>query len=190
MAEEKSSVPESVPSGKLGRIVNVVVLVTAVFLCATLVRIWIGGGLATKGDIAGHVFGSVSPAPIIGSSVSNVRPAGDRGGVILFLSGQCRFCRESLPFYNRLLGSVQRSKLSFLVAMPDSKPGIEQYIRMNGLTGMMAIDPRAIDYLNLDSTPRLMIYDDSGRIVGSWEGRLTGPKEQEVYAALHELAVF
>src|SRR5438874_2693911 len=103
----------------LERLANSVVIIAAIGLS---LRIGVNWVRHRDPSVAVHRSRNVESQPLIniqGISIDDVRPVKDLGGIILFVSPSCRFCEDSVPFYQRLSSSIHSSGLSMLVAVTD-----------------------------------------------------------------------
>jgi protein-disulfide isomerase len=175
--------------GFLGRCVNVVVVVV---------------GVAVASNAGLGIFRSARRAPsarqdsnslvrsIKGASVGQVQPAGDRGGILLFVSPNCPFCEASVPFYRRMDELARSAQLSVLVALADNgttRSDVEEYAQERNLNGILPVNPALVKRLGLRGTPTVLAYDRSGLVTASWLGRLTPVQEKEVESQIEQLKV-
>lgn len=102
--------------------------------------------------------------------------------LVSVLSTKCTYCKESLPFYKRLLGEQQTAgQVTRMVAVfPDPKTDVEQYKEQNQLSEESV---PAVNYstLNVTGTPTLILVDSTGRVLDFWVGKLSKEEEQPGY---------
>lgn len=95
--------------------------------------------------------------------------------LVLFLSSQCHFCTESVPFYHDLLkareaaGSQQTRMVAISV---EDSPTLQGYLKQHELAFDEVVSvPR--EKIKMRGTPTLVLLDQSGTVKGVWNGYLT-----------------
>lgn len=113
--------------------------------------------------------------------------------VVAFAAERCAPCTQGIPFYKRLL-SLPRM---------DGKARRLVVVAVDGLWPVKDIlDPNKFEPHRLTSgpypaqrlpgvtrTPSLLLLDAAGSTVGKWEGGLSAAQQEEVIAAINNLAV-
>jgi hypothetical protein len=92
--------------------------------------------------------------------------------LLLVLSAKCRFCDESVPFYQRLVKEAgHNSKARLIAAFPDAENENRRYLRekMIDIPEVRQVSPASI---GLRGTPALLLIDKGGTIVEEWMGKL------------------
>jgi len=157
---------------------NVAVLVVAVMLLAMLVSARFGQpGKQTfaKGLEKGQVL---APLPSLKYSAAPQT-------VLLALSTTCSYCKESLPFYRRLIQEQFKagSRTPIVAVFPNSETDVEKYKQQNQLNiqSVAAVDSSIV---KVAGTPTLILIDADGRVRDFWVGLLSSDEEQQVLSAL------
>jgi peroxiredoxin len=100
--------------------------------------------------------------------------------LLMVLSTNCRYCTESVPFYQRLAQQKALRKNARLIAiLPQSHGEAEKYLNDHGISVDEVRQP-APGAAYARSTPTLIIVDKTGSVAGSWVGKLPPEKEAEV----------
>ena len=104
--------------------------------------------------------------------------------LLLFVSTQCRFCTESMPFYKRLSTGKGRGTFQFVVVGAEPVNTLREYI------GDFAVEPDRIitvsrGLFEVSATPTAIVADGTGRVRGYWRGLLRD-RERELEAALRQ----
>ena len=125
-----------------------------------------------------------SPPPVgmsLGASIG-VDFAAGRSTLVLFLQSGCRFCRESMGFYRRLMAR-DTADVQIIVAAPARDAGLRPYLLEEGVEpdGIVYVDQGELPVV---ATPTLLVIEPDGRVSRSWVGRLDDEGEGEVFAAL------
>lgn len=102
--------------------------------------------------------------------------------VVLFLQSDCRFCRESTPFYQRLTAR-DTAGVQIVVAAPAADAGMRRYLSTH------EIEPDALVYveqgeLPVFATPTVLAVDPTGLVTHAWTGRLDAEQETNVLRVL------
>ena len=102
--------------------------------------------------------------------------------LVLLLHSDCGFCRESMPFYRRLLANRPDNTQIVVVASP-------QDVRMRDYLASERVAPDAVvsvepSALPIRVTPALFVVDTTGTITHAWIGRLDDDREAAVIDVL------
>jgi hypothetical protein len=101
--------------------------------------------------------------------------------VLLVLQSKCRYCEESLPFYQRLAKKRTSSGRFHMVGLVlDPLPAGKAYLDEAGVA-FDAVSRYPLQRLDrVAGTPTLWVVDRSKRIVGAYYGRLDPKQEAEL----------
>jgi len=110
-------------------------------------------------------------------------PSNSAKNVLLVMKKGCRFCEESMDFYKSLIKKNEGSKIKFVGVFPPDDENITEYLAGFGISGL-EVNKAEISGIEIDGTPTLIVTDESGKIIGSWDGQLKPSKELEVSALL------
>jgi hypothetical protein len=102
--------------------------------------------------------------------------------LVIAISTQCHFCRDSEPFYKELAEKpASRAKLVAVLPQPQSEA--EQYVHQS-IGPSVQVVSAPLDSLGVTGTPTLLLIDGSGRVQKAWVGKLDGPAQQQVQSLL------
>lgn len=107
------------------------------------------------------------------------------GRTLLFvLSSSCKFCKESAPFYQRIVQETQSIKDLRLVAVlpQDVKQG-EKYLNDMGIA-IREVKQSRPESVGASGFPTLILVDNKGLVKKAWFGKLPSEKEVEVVSQL------
>jgi len=157
---------------KLELAANVAIITVAVVLCAVLVKTYL---LApTPQAPQQSLVGARVPVP-------EVDWRGNGRTLLLVLQKGCRFCAESAPFYQRLAGEAGQVRL--VAVLPQQVEESREYLReLNVPVGEVRQAP--FKDLGIRGTPTLLLVNGEGVVTGSWFGKLSPDKEEEVLSRL------
>ena len=144
------------------RIANIAIIVAvAVFLFVVI-----------RGDLTAHRISPAPPQNLIGKTLSNTGAEfpKDRSSIVLVLSTQCHFCRDSLPFY-KLLSEKVRGKLNVVALLPEPQAEGQAYMRAAGVEANQVLSS-SLDSIGVRGTPTVLLVDGSGVVKRSWVGML------------------
>ena len=108
--------------------------------------------------------------------------------VVIAFGAECEACKESLPFYKRLLSAngMDGKRNRFVVLSTDGVAPVTVVLERAGFKPHAVISyPRQSKLRELsDQAPELVILDASGRPLRTWRGRLSSTQETEVLELL------
>jgi hypothetical protein len=102
--------------------------------------------------------------------------------LVIAISTQCHFCRDSEPFYKEL-AEKSASRVKLVAVLPQPQSEAEQYVRQAIAPGIQVVST-SLNSLGVMSTPTLLLIDSSGRVQKAWVGKLDGPAQQQVQSLL------
>lgn len=102
--------------------------------------------------------------------------------LVMFMSSQCRFCTDSMPFYRRL-SPLRSHGVRLLAVSAESQAILQDYLRQHELNvdGLVGIRPGS---MKVKGTPTLVLVDNKGTVTNVWHGRLPETGEAEVIHSL------
>ncbi|MGH9947306.1 MAG: TlpA family protein disulfide reductase [Pyrinomonadaceae bacterium] len=103
--------------------------------------------------------------------------------LILYLSTTCRYCNESIPFYQRLKKEWPKSVPKVVALFLQDDDEATKYLDSKSLIvdGVVSGSLRSI---GITGTPTLLLVDENGVVTDIWRGKLSSEKENEVIAKL------
>jgi hypothetical protein len=162
--------------------------VAFVFMCLAV------GAAGIRFVIGGRIPGPPlnRPSPIAAgtrlASASRFNPSGTSATLVLVLSTQCRFCTESLPFYDRLskLDAVRAGRLHIGIASFEQADRMRSYLVAHGVE-LSSIVPLTQTSLRVAVTPTVLLLDKAGFVVNVWEGKLEPQAEDDLVSKARKL---
>ena len=99
--------------------------------------------------------------------------------VVLVLSTNCHFCKESSGFYRKLVQQCHSRHIRTIAFFPQTTEEGQTYLKAEEVP---VDEVRHADFRNLrvTGTPTLLLVDGSGVVQRAWFGKLADDKEQEV----------
>lgn len=163
---------------KIELFANVAIVVVAIVLTFVLVKKFVLTDSATtkipKENIS--IGGKIN--------LSDADWAGNGQTLMLVLSTDCRYCHESLPFYQKLSERVARNgKAKMIAVFPQSAAAAEEYLKSNGVTVSRVYQANPPS-LGVGGTPSLLLVDRDGRVMRTWFGKLVADEETKVLEQL------
>lgn len=129
------------------------------------------------------------PSYTIGEAVDEI-PGVDFGAaartLVMVLREECRFCRESVPFYRQLTSDIAQAEgvnVKVVVASSDPTTQMSAYLNRNEIRTDRVANVKPGD-LKVPGTPFLMLLDRHGVVLNLWRGQIPTAQEKEVYQAL------
>lgn len=102
--------------------------------------------------------------------------------LVLALSTTCRYCTESVPFYQKITQQkVGHNNARMIAALPQTVDEARRYLSEHNF---FADEVRqvSLDDISVQGTPTLILVDRTGAVIESWVGKLPAEKEAEVIA--------
>lgn len=103
------------------------------------------------------------PESIVGKTVSldTMNWKDNKSTLILYLSTTCRFCRESVPFYQQLLKQNQNNRVRIIAVLPQPVNESREYLGSNDLI-VDRIFSDSLRSIGVNATPTLILVDEQG----------------------------
>jgi len=98
--------------------------------------------------------------------------------LVLAISTNCHFCRDSEPFYKDLAARSQ-GRLKIVAVLPQSLEEAEPYVRQSIAPSIQVVSSR-LDAIGVAGTPTLLLIDSSGKVQQAWVGKLDDQGQQQV----------
>lgn len=116
-------------------------------------------------------------------SLPDVNWAQNRKTLVLVLQKDCKFCSESMNFYQTLVEKSKEKGIQLVAVLPDSREEGFQYLKKNGVE-IQEIRQVQTTEINVKGTPTLILINNKGEVEDSWTGKLPSEEEKEVIASL------
>ena len=134
-------------------------------------------GQAPAGQVDSTPLYEVRIDPVVGIDFA----AGERT-LIMVLRSDCRYCRESMPFYRRLLARDTEATQIVVAAPPDDR-------EMAAYLTSEQVRPDALAFAEpnlvpVSGTPTLLMTDAEGLVTHAWVGLLDADREADVFETL------
>jgi hypothetical protein len=104
--------------------------------------------------------------------------------LVLAISTQCHFCKDSAPFYRKLEAQVGKS-LRTVAVLPQPVDEAEQFLKGEGVR-VSQVKQATMGDIGVQGTPTMLLVDSSGVITKMWVGKLQPEQEQQVLTALRK----
>jgi hypothetical protein len=166
---------------KLEKITNIAIIAA----CASLI-----------GYLAWNYYRSSRPLPgrapeiakgteikLPGTALANPQPT-----LVLALSKNCRFCHESVGFYQKLTAFKKSypQGLRMVAVLPEKREEAESYLKENqiGVDDVVSMETKK---LGVRGTPTLLLLDGQNKLEEIWAGKLNDPQETQVIERLKKV---
>jgi len=105
----------------------------------------------------------------------------NRCTLVLFLSTDCKYCTANTPLYRRLVERAALTHTSLVAVFPQTITDGEQYLMQHEIRidTVRQVAPAA---LGVTGTPTLIMVDDRGTVIRSWQGMIPAQAEKDVLA--------
>jgi hypothetical protein len=105
-----------------------------------------------------------------------------RNSLVLVLSADCHFCRESLP-YCKVLASKSAGKLDVVAVLPQPLPEAEAYLQQAAVPATRVISTSLGD-IGVPATPSILLLDRTGKVQDAWVGVVDAAKQRRILSRL------
>ena len=95
--------------------------------------------------------------------------------VVLFLSSQCKYCLESLPFYRSLVEvrNAEHKAVAIAAISRDSQATFERYISEQSLRVDRTATVSKPAWPKMLATPTMVVVDHNGIVLDAWVGLMS-----------------
>jgi thioredoxin-related protein len=104
--------------------------------------------------------------------------------LVLFERSGCQFCTQSMPFYQTLARTIDRTRVQFVAASLEAKSTTEEYLHQHGVDADVIVQLDSPASHPINGTPTLVLVDNRGIVQDSWVGLLDSRGEQDVTRSL------
>ena len=110
--------------------------------------------------------------------------AKSRQTLLVVLAQGCRFCSESVPFYQRLAKEViGRSDVQLVAVLPQSPTEGRKYLDDLDVS-IKEVRQAELPSIQVAGTPTLILVDNQGIVTRAWVGKLPAEEEADVLRSL------
>ncbi len=180
-------------SGKMEIAVNSATILVAALLSAVLIKVYFFLPPASPHNSPNPQLAARQQPTTevkIGDSLKGVLPDADwrKDGrtLILAISTQCHFCKDSSPFY-RTLAEQAGNKVKIIAVLPQPAGVAEKYLRGEGVR-VDHVEQLTLGRIGVIGTPTLILADATGVVRNVWMGELQPAQQRQVLAALADAA--
>jgi hypothetical protein len=163
---------------------NVALIVAATLLSVVLIRSHLHPAPSPSPKEERAVATSPAPRMVQIGDVLNLPGLNWQTGrqtLLLALSTTCHFCTESTPFYRRL--SKERGETRIVALLPQDVGEGEGYLKKAGVQ-VDEVKQISLGEIGLRGTPTVILVDDGGKVVSTWEGILQPERQNEVLSRI------
>jgi hypothetical protein len=104
--------------------------------------------------------------------------------LLIALNTNCSYCRESLPFYRKLIfANRQSNNLRIIAVFPNPADEITKYAKENELL-LDTIADVNFSQLNISGTPTLVLINDKAEVDDFWVGKLSDTEADQLVSSV------
>lgn len=159
-------------------IANVATTGLAILLVAVLAKGYFLPGARQQPPVVSEV----REATLLKDRISGVDWSRNGRTLILPISTQCHFCKESTPFYRRLRAEIGRG-LQTVVLLPQPVAAAETYLKEEGLQADQ-VQEVPLGKVGIRGTPTMLLVDSKGVVSNVWRGCLQTLEQERVLGVL------
>lgn len=153
---------------------NTLIIIVAILLVFILFQKYFFNTLTTSNE-------SAKLQPVIGSKINlpNITWTSQTKTLILVLDARCRFCKESAPFYKRIVENNKNNNVKIIAVFPTNEEEGKVFLKQLGLDNI-DVKQSSLNKIKVGGTPTLILINDKGEIINFWVGKLHLVKELEL----------
>jgi hypothetical protein len=117
-------------------------------------------------------------------SLAGLKHEDGKSSLLLVVRSTCRFCKDSVPFYQALVQQVHDAKAPVQVVgvCLESDKACHDYFAQTGVPVDVTIGaPNGLE--RIEGTPTIVMLDPRGKVTGTWVGALQEDRQKAVLAA-------
>jgi thioredoxin-related protein len=152
---------------QLEQITNVLIIIAAVLVIGLVSYNFFYKGQETKSLQNGASF-----------DLPGINLKGEKRTLVLVLDKDCHFCSESASFYQTIVKNGKNNHLKLAAVFSHSTDEGKQYLQKLGVEIDDVFQYRFKTEIN--GTPTLVLVDGFGKVIDSWEGKLSDKEEESV----------
>jgi hypothetical protein len=168
-------------SGKIETTANVATVAVAALLSAVLIKVYL---LPAPAPRSPQGLAEMGVGTNLNSRVPGVDWRKNGRTLVLAISTQCQFCKESTPFYRKLQEQVGRN-LKTVAVLPQPVAEAEEYLNREGVR-VDQVKQATMANIGVRGTPTMLLVNSAGVVTKVWVGKIQPEREQEVLAALRK----
>ncbi len=115
-------------------------------------------------------------------SLPGISFANGHDSLVLIVSTNCHFCRDSLPFYKQLTEKVH-GKLDLIAVLPEPETDAKKFLADSGVQPERVVKATP-DSIGVHGTPTVLLVDDKGRVKNVWIGRLDEAGQKQLLSTV------
>jgi thiol-disulfide isomerase/thioredoxin len=170
---------------------NIAIVIIAIMLSIVVIKQYISSPVvADTKTVAKQTNTNIPTAkPEIQTPVGKTVPMQDvnwkenKKTLVLYMSTNCRYCKESVPFYQKLVKETADKKVKFVAVLPQTTEEATEYFKSQNVE-IKDIYNASLSSIGVVATPILLLVNEQGVVSDYWRGKLPAEKESDVLAKL------
>lgn len=128
---------------------------------------------------------AASPVSPLGKALplENIDWKANQKTLVIYLSTTCKYCKESIPFYQRLVKENADKSVKLIAVFSQPEKEAKEYLKANSI-GITDVQNASLASVGVRGTPSILLVNGEGVVSEYWRGRLQADKESEVLAKL------
>ena len=164
---------------KIETTANIANIAVATLLSAILIKAYV---LPASSHVVPQVSKDASVGVSLKGRVPGINWSKNGRTLVLAMSTQCHFCRDSTPFYGKVQDEVGKG-VKIVAVLPQTVTEAEQYLNGEGVR-VDQVEQVPMGSIGIRGTPTMLLVNSSGVITKMWVGKIQTEQEQEVLTAL------
>lgn len=159
----------------LDSIANIAVIVASVVLLVYLGSSWYASRNSPRPPDARALIGSTIHLPGVNLALGSKT-------LLIAISPNCRYCRESEPFY-RQLAKIPGLQTHLIAVVPVPLAEGKSYVN-SSIDSSLEVVSDPLSEIHVQNTPTLLLVDGQGRVKNAWIGKLDDAGQRSVQSEL------
>jgi hypothetical protein len=172
-------------SGKIETTANVATIIVAVLISTVVAKTYFFPTVIPPTTTA-VLASEVAKGKSVDIRALKVDWAKNRRTLVLAISTTCHYCKDSIPFYQKLAGVGTDVKMVAVLPQPVSEA--QQYLSGAGVH-VDEVRQVPLNTLGVRGTPTLLLVNDVGVVTDVWTGKLQPDQEAQVLTTLEKKIV-
>lgn len=117
--------------------------------------------------------------------LANVDWSSHKQSVLLVLQKGCRFCEESMPFYQRLNKELSNESTHVVALLPQDERESRKYLNDQHV-GITDVRQVSLTSIGVQGTPTLFLVDSAGSVLEQWTGKIPQTQQDAIITRLKQ----
>ena len=179
--DSKSEVQNMSISRTIEVTANVATIIVAVLISTVAIKTYVFPNTVARSAVAAVSAPEVVKGKSVDGRALGVNWKRNQRTLVLAISTTCQFCKDSVPFYQRL--GAAGTDVKMVAVLPQPVGEAQKYLSGAGVH-VDEVRQVPLNTLGVRGTPTLLLVNDVGVVTDVWVGKLQPDQETQVLTAL------